>query len=196
MGKYFVFDCETGGTSSDMSLLSLFGMVLNEKLEPTSTIDLAIKPTNGKYIIHADAMRINKINLIEHDSIAITEKEAAAQFYNFAFSNGVSEKMIPIGHNVSMDIDFVKTHLLKDREHAEGNCWHKFFSYRKIDTATIAQFLMLSGKLPKDLGDSLESLAKFFDLPYDKAHNAEFDTRLTLEILKRQITLIGGGLIY
>lgn len=196
MKKYFIFDCETGGTSSDVSLLTVYGMVLNERLEPTDTINLAIKPTNGKYIVQAGAMAVNKINLIEHDKTAISEKEAAVQFYDFAFRNGANEKMIPIGHNVSMDIEFVKNHLMKDRESAEGNCWHKFFSYHKIDTATITQFLMLAGKLPNDLSGSLESLAKFFNLSYEKAHNAEFDTKLTLEILKRQIALIDNKAVY
>lgn len=192
MKKYFIFDCETGGPSPEMSLLTLYGMVLDQNLEPIDSIGLTIKPNNGRYVIRSEAMAVNKIDIVKHDSIAIYEKEAAAQFYNFAFKHGSQEKMTPIGHNLSMDIDFVKVHLLKDRENSTGSSWGKFFSYRRIDTASIAQYLIISGKLPNDLDGSLGSLAKYFKLSYDGAHNAQFDTELTLEVLKKQITLIAN----
>lgn len=197
MRKYFCFDCETGGINPKMSLLTLYGMVLDQNLHPIDKIDLKIKPDNGRYSISAEAVDINKIDIVQHDKVAIPEREAAKEFYDFAFRHGGTTKMIPTGHNISLDVRFVKQHLLKDEGHyIDGNAWGRFFSYRRLDTATISHFLRLAGRLPSDLDGSLQSLAKYFDLSYEDAHNAEFDAKLTLKVLKLLIGLVGDVSLY
>jgi DNA polymerase III alpha subunit (gram-positive type) len=187
--KYFLFDCEMGGTDPEMSLLTLFGMVLDKHLGVTDTISLKIKPTNGRYVLSPYAMDVNKINIIEHDKDAIVISEAATEFYNFGFKNGGHTKMVPAGHNLSLDIRFVKHHLLKDDNNPDGHCWGRFFSHRRLDTASIALYLQITKQLPPELDCSLQSLAKHFGLSYDGAHNAEFDAKLTLNVLKKLIKL-------
>lgn len=189
MKKYFLFDCETGGKSPKTSLLTLYGMVLDDQLEVLDEIDLKIKPNNGLYSVTAEAMQVNKIDLIAHNKEAALVTQASRDFYDFACMHSIGHrKMIPAGHNLSFDIRFVKKHLLK-ANNSEGNDWAKFFSHRILDTATIAHYLILSGKLPDNISCSLVSLADYFGLDYSKAHNADFDAKLTLQILKRFIKL-------
>lgn len=192
MRKFFLFDCETGGKNPKTSLLTLYGMILDDKLRVMDTIDLKIKPGNGLYHITAEALSVNKIDIVAHDTVANPEKDVAGEFYDFVCKHSLGDtRMIPVGHNLSFDIRFVKRHLLR-ADNAEGDYWSKFFSYRTLDTATIAHFLILAGKLPTSLDCSLESLANHFGFDYSKAHNAQFDAELTLNVLKKLIGLVGG----
>lgn len=199
MKKFFIFDCETGGTIPEASLLSLSGVVTNHKLEVLDTINLKIKPNDSVYRLTANSIAINNINIVEHDKTALTEAEASNEFYNFVCKNSIgsedSEKLIPTGHNVNFDIKFVKNHLLKPDIH-EGDKWERFFTYRSMDTAAVAQFLILAGKLPDTIDGSLKSLANFFDIDYSKAHDAEIDVEITLNVLKKLIGLVGNVSIY
>lgn len=190
MKKYFLFDCEMGGKSPKTSLLTLYGMVLDQNLKLLDTIDLKIKPNNEIYHVTARAMEINKIDLIKHDSEAIPLHEAAKIFETFVCKQSLGkDKMIPAGHNLSLDIRFCKRNFLR-ANNAEGDDWNRFFSHRRVDTATLAHGLILAGKLPSNLECSLSSLANYFELSYEGAHEAKFDAELTLEVLKHLIALM------
>jgi len=191
--KYFLFDCETGGVNSKTSLLTLFGMILDHKLEVLDKIDLKIRPDNGLYVVGASGLATNKINIPEHDKVAINKTVAAKQFYDFCSKHTIGsdakDRLIPVGHNQAFDIRFIKKNLLP-ANNVEGDNWKTFFSYRQLDTASIAQALILAKKLPEDLECSLSSLANYFKLDYSGAHEAEFDVELTLKILKLLIALM------
>jgi len=191
MKKYFLFDCEMGGTSPKTSLLTLHGLVLDQGLNVIDDISLMIKPNNGIYYVTAKAMEVNQIDLAAHDKEAIPLFEAAKIFENFVCKHSIGcDKMIPAGHNLSLDIRFCKRYFLKATNNAEGDDWNRFFSHRRVDTATLAHGLILAGKLPSVLECSLGSLAAHFELDYSGAHNAKFDAELTLEVLKRLIALM------
>lgn len=190
MKKYFLFDCEMGGKNPKTSLLTLHGMVLDPNLDVIDEISLKIKPNNGIYHVTAGAMAVNKIDIVKHDAEAIPLHEAAKRFENFVCQHSIGfDKMIPAGHNLSLDIRFCKRYFLKS-SNAEGDDWNRFFSYRRLDTATLAHGLILAGKLPADLECSLSSLANHFNLSYEGAHEAEFDAKLTLQVLKLLVDLM------
>jgi len=192
MKKYFLFDCETGGINPKNSLFSLYGIILNNELQQIDEIHLKIKPDNGLYQLSAEALKINKIDIVGHNEIAVAESLASSTFYDFACKHALRDKLVPAGHNLSLDIRFVKKHLLKE-DNPDGDNWGKFFSHRRLDTATIAHFLILSGKLPSNLDCSLESLARYFEFDYSGAHDEKFDAHLTLDVLKKLITLVDGA---
>lgn len=184
--KYFLFDTETGGLKKDMSLLTLYGYILDENLNVLDFIDLKIKPDDGIYNISAQALEINKIVLTEHDKVAITLTEAKNQFANFIWRWALNNKLTPVGHNVRFDVKFVKTHLLEE--------WDRYFDRRHLDTASIGKFLSLSGKLSKLNQYSLTELATAFEISFDteKRHDAQVDAELTLKLLKNMIVQIKG----
>lgn len=97
--------------------------------------------------------------------------------------------LIPIGHNLKFDIDFIKkSGLLTELE------YNNYISCNFIDTITIAQFLKLSGKLHPKQSISLVNLCNIdkLNLKIDKTqeHSAEYDTKMTISLLKSFVDLI------
>jgi DNA polymerase III alpha subunit (gram-positive type) len=184
MRKYFLFDTETGGLEAEkVSILSLFGMVLDNKLNIVDSIDLVIKPNDGRYVLDIQAMNVNKINILEHDKIAISEYEAGRRLNNFLFKHvGIwSEKpnrLIPAGHNIGgLDIPMGMRLVGTDN-------WRRLVSYRLLDTGNIGQFLVLQGILPENNSCSLRDLCEHYKIDYTGAHDAKQDALMTLEVLK------------
>lgn len=192
--KFIAMDVETGGIGDDKSLLTAyFGLFSykNNNFVKEDELDLKIKPDNKVYCITAESLTINKINIVEHDAVAITQRAAGTELYkkldNWYKSNS-GNKLIPVGHNVAFDIRKVKTTLV-----SEGN-WEKFVSYRVIDTCTIAQFMRIKGTLPYDQSISLVNLAEYFDKDKDKEiagvfHEARYDALTTIKVLEKLLLL-------
>jgi DNA polymerase III alpha subunit (gram-positive type) len=185
--KYFLFDTETGGIRKEMSLLTLYGHILDDNLNILDTIDLKIKPDDGVYHVNAQGLEINRINIVEHDRIAKPLSEVKTRFKNYICGWSLNQKLTPIGHNVRFDVKFVKTHLLED--------WDRYFDRRHIDTASIGKFLALSGIVPKLKTYSLSEMAQalMIDVNEDSRHEARFDADLTLNVLRNMTQLIKGS---
>jgi DNA polymerase III alpha subunit (gram-positive type) len=187
MEKYIAFDCETGGITVDTSLLTAYFIVMNHKFEVLDTLDLKVKPNNkAPYVVTAEALGINGINLVEHDKLAITESEAGGKLREFLWKNSENGKarLVPVGHNVGFDEDFIHVHLLNKKEYS------KYCSYRKLDTSVVAQYLKAQGKLPESITGSLTSLMEHFGLKFQgRAHDADSDTIGTVEVLKKMLSM-------
>jgi DNA polymerase III alpha subunit (gram-positive type) len=88
-------------------------------------------------------------------------------------------KIIPVGHNVAFDIRKITNSLI-----SKGS-WDNFISYRVLDTCTIAQYLILSGKLNSDISCSLGHLSAYFKINIQgNAHEAKYDTLITMAVLQ------------
>ena len=185
MNRYIAFDCESGGVDTDKSLLTLYMVALDEQFEPIGEIDLKIKPNAGKpYIVTGEALGINKINLVEHDKVAISESEAGAKLREFLVIHSMCGKikLVPIGHNVGFDEDFIHAHVLNKRE------YQQYVSYRKLDTAVVAQFLKAGARLPEVVTGSLSSLMDHYGIKFEgSAHEARADTHATVQVLKMML---------
>ena|SRR5271166_4806596 len=184
--KHIAFDCETGGLlAKDCSLLTVYFTVLDQNLNFLSELPLAIKPdNNAPYQVTAGAMAVNKIDLIKHDQIAISESEARQRLYNYLKMESESGKikLVPVGQNIKFDIDFVNAHLLNK------SGWDYFCSYRVMDTGIIGQFLRNVGLIPYSVTGSLSSYAKFYGInPPGPLHDAKTDTLLTVLVLKAML---------
>lgn len=189
---YVTLDLETGGIGTECSLLTAFFGFLDENLNKLDHLDLQVKPNDGKpYVVQAGGLAVNKIDLIEHDKVAITESQAGqllVQKLKQHSKNG-KIKLIPIGHNVQFDILFIYEHLLAQKN------WDMYVSYRKLDTGTIAQFFKLCGFIPNDKSGSLEYLAEMFGVKFkDRAHTAESDAMMCVHILQKMREVCLSGL--
>jgi len=209
---YIALDNEMGGVTLDYSLLTTYLVVLDENLNKVDELELALKPNDGIYRVCGRAMEVNKIDLKEHDKVAIYYKEAGSLLYQFLNKNastsriplvpgvGKINRLTPIGHGIYGDIAFLTHYLMKEET------WETFVSYRKLDTQAVAQFLKACGKIPDTVSGSLESLAKHFEIITEGAngnvsyvglydcivslHNAKVDTMLTVEVFKKMKELI------
>ena len=190
MNRFITLDLETGGIDTDKSLLTAYFAVVDQDLNVLGELELTVKPNDGIYKVTARAMEVNKIDLVEHDTVAIPEREACGQLFEFLklHSEVGANKLVPIGQNVKFDIDFVWEHLVS------RNTWEMFCSYRVIDTATIGSFLKVAGLIPEEVSGSLGSLCKFFGVDQQAAHTAREDALVTLEVLRYMQVLVRRGL--
>lgn len=183
---YIAFDTETGGIPAECSLLTLYVAALDEDFNIVDEIDLAMKPTplagGSAYVLQAEGMSVNKIDIIEHDKIAMTYSQAGQVFRDFLVknSNNGKTKLVPVGHNVSWDILTINNQLLN-----KGN-FDQYVSWRKLDTGTIAQFFKLCKIIPPSHSGSLGYLADLFEVKFEgEQHTARADTLMCVELLKK-----------
>jgi oligoribonuclease (3'-5' exoribonuclease) len=185
MEKYIAFDVETGGLDTGVnSLLSVYFVVFDRDFKVLGELDLKIKPDKGdNYIVTAEALAINKIDLVKHnaDQSTLTLSQAKAALYSFlqAHNPEGKTKLIPVGHNVYFDQACVWAHLISKAT------WHKFCSYRLLDTGVILQFLKLTGHVPVTIPGSLSSIIEHFNIPVSgELHEAKTDTVATVKVLR------------
>lgn len=176
MRRYFLFDTETGGLEATKhSLLSFYGLILNDNFDLLDSIDLMIKPDDGVYHVDIEAMKVNKINLLEHDKIAIPESQAGMKLGMFLgghFAENQASKLIPAGHNIGrLDIPM--------GERLIGfNRWNSLFVQRTMDTGTLGQMLIAQGKIPETNKGSLVELCNHYGIKSEGAHNAKNDVEM------------------
>jgi oligoribonuclease (3'-5' exoribonuclease) len=200
MGNFYVpFDCETGGTNQETSdLLTLYMAVMDENFKIVEELDLKLKPDGGRLpIVEAQALEVNGINLTEHladpETITYSEgkKKIVAMLKKYLKKKGRYSNLIPMGHNVGFDIDYIQQYLIPKEE------WDAILHYRTVDTNPIIGFLKDCGWLPKELG-RLESIVEYFGAPKRKAHTAKDDTLMMVDSYKALLELMaskksGGG---
>lgn len=199
--KYLHLDCEMGGRELKYSLLTAYFMVTDERFKILGDLYLAVKPDDGDYIVSGQGMEVNKINLQEHDKIAIPYKQAKPLLFNFlrehsaGFLNGgklpsiAPCRLTPVGHGVKGDI----AHLI-DKLISEGS-WEQFCTYHYIDTSVVLQYLRAVGKMPESNDGSVAALANYFGVDkldigeYANYHDARFDTLMTMRVFEKMVQL-------
>jgi len=184
MNKYLALDTETGGLLPENSLLTAYFEILDENFNMVDSLSLTIKPLDGIYKLCAGGMAVNNINIIEHDKVAITEKEAGTLLYQFLNKNKSDEVLIPFGSGVIGDINKLKSSIIS------SGSLEKFISHRVLDTGIIARYLQLVGNLSNDIGTGLHALRDYFSIKISGVdHSADVDVKISIEVLKKLIEL-------
>lgn len=170
-----------GGLEKDKhSLLTVYLMMTDDNYKVIGDLYLYLKPDDGIYKVCAEAMAINKIDLVKHDKLAVFYKQGASLLYNWLkdLTNNGKVKATVVGHGIYGDVEWIIHHLM-----SRGS-WETFTSYRKLDTSAVAQFLKSVSLFPESVSGSLVSLAKYYGVPVDEnaAHDAKYDTELTFKV--------------
>jgi len=199
---YLAFDTETTGIDAvKNNLLTVCFIVLNDNLVEIDRLNLNIK--YNEYNISVRAMEINKIDLIKHHNSrnSVDLKTARSMLLDFLRKNKKAHSnsslsygynlFTPIGHNVSFDINFIKgCGLLSEYE------YNSYISFNCVDTICIAQFLKLTGEIPKTQSISLVNLCSYYNIKSEENtesyHTAEYDIVMTLHLLRKFKTLNGN----
>jgi hypothetical protein len=175
-------DGEYGGIGLKYSLLSLCLIVTDKQFNTIDELNLFIKPDTGDYIVCGEALEVNKINLVEHDKIAIAYKKAGTMLYNFLSknSNAGRIKLVPIGHGFDGDLRQIFDKLISRES------WENFVSYRRLDTSVAVQFLKSCDLFSESVSGSLSSLVEYFGIALDEKmiHTAKGDTLYIIEVMK------------
>lgn len=203
---YLAFDTETTGIYSNKNnLLTACFIITDDNLIEIDRLNLSLK--HNDYNVSIKAMEINKIDLIKHHYESVDLKSARNSLLDFLKKHKNSSELsynktfTPIGHNVTFDINFIKNSgLLTENEYMS------FISFNTLDTICIAQYLKLTGDLPKKQSISLINLCKYYGIespsqvhsdgdlsktrqePYKTGtsyHTAEYDIEMTLHLLRK-----------
>jgi hypothetical protein len=192
--RLLLLDGEYGGIRSkgdlctDYSILELALKVVTKDFKTLDEIEFKIKPENDQYIVSAEGLMVNKINLIEHDKNAISEGKAKELLYQFLKKNSDNGKirLIPVGKGVTGDIKYLTSHKFI----SEYN-WHQFCSYEVIELGTLALCLKIKNKLKQTvkpgtntMSNSMEALGHYLNVPMNNLHSAKGDVMLSEELLK------------
>lgn len=178
---YLFLDDEMGGLEKEQySLLTVYLLATDNNYNVISDLYLQLKPDDGIYKVCAEAMAVNKIDLVKHDAMAITYKEGGTKLYKWLqrLTEDGKNKFTVVGHGVYGDVEWIIYYLM-----SRGS-WEKFTSYRKLDTQAVCQFLKACGMFPDTVSGSLLSIAQYFNIPIDEntSHNAKYDTELTFKV--------------
>ena len=140
---FLVIDTETGGLSCEKnSILSFAGVVWEPRGEITKLFDIFIKEPVMN--VEERALKINKIDLGHVYETGLTPLEAI-RHVKTALDTRFGSDRRPIqlvGHNVSFDLGFIKR-----LYRLAGVDFYSDFRDRALDTCSILQFLMISGKI-------------------------------------------------
>lgn len=184
---YLFLDTETGGLSTDFSLLTFAAATTDKDFNITNKICFGIRP-DGFYTVSPDALRVNKINLAEHATSSLSPTKANEELLNFlvdAVAHNDNKWLIPAGHNIKFDLDFIWAQLMPEED------WKRFCTYPVYDTAVLARFFSSIGKIPGFY--NLVSLRQLFQIETGEAHNAMSDVLATIELAKKFTAIANGS---
>lgn len=177
---YFFQDFETGGYAGT-SILSFYGCVTDDKFNVLKEEHFNLRPEDGIYRVEAQALDVNKIDIVKHWQTGIS-KGVAVQKIHHLIHDGVlwgDSKLFVAGHNVHFDMRHLEA-LIGEQKIRE------YLHRHQLDTGALAVALKHKGKLPADLEISLWGLAKHYGcLPSNKSlHEAKTDVETTIKVLK------------
>ena len=188
--KYLVIDTESGSRHVNSTLLTAYFLVVNTEFKPLGELYCRLKPEpNDHYIVDAQGLAVNKINLVEHDKVATTCKQAKPILYDFLKEHAANgQRLTPLGHATKGDIRRITDNLI-----SEGS-WVQFCTYHFLDTSVILQYLRAIGKMPMDCDGSIEALTKYFGINQhagDDAqfHDAKFDVQMTMRVFQEMVRI-------
>lgn len=198
--KFLLMDGEYGGVRSngklshEYSILELYLEVTDIDLEVIDSLELKIKPDNEQYIVSAEGMAANKINLLKHDKIAVTEGKAKELLYNFIkkHSDEGDNKLIPLGKGISGDIRYIF-----DKKMISEHNWRNYVSDQIVDFGGMIFLLKVLGLYPQTINphtnkmsNSLEAIAIHLGINTDCLHEARGDVELYRHVCKHLFALL------
>lgn len=184
---YLFVDVESTGLDPKHAELIEFGAVAYQNQKKIAEIELKIEPFRENYSL--GAFEVNRLSPKEFENFT-NPLEAAHEIAEFLVDlpKAYRGSLLFCGHNVSFDFGFVNEFMRKAG-------YQDFSSYigRKIDTFSIAKFLIDSGTLVADK-PGLASVATALKLDYDsnKHHSALYDAKLSAKAYFSMMDLVKG----
>jgi DNA polymerase III epsilon subunit-like protein len=196
-----VIDTETTGIDPTWNeMIQLAILPLDANLNPRKDVipfNIYLKPEHPERA-NKDAMKVNKLKMsqlilngYDRECAKGLLEEWIKKLELPVTSYGTPKKIIPLGHNVSFDINFITAWLTQP-------VYSQFFDYHIRDTACVAQFLndhaAMHGERVPYSKVNLNWLCNQLnvDFPTKRQHDALQDCIVTAQVYKR---LIQHGLL-
>lgn len=181
--KRLVIDTETTGLSPRLNKTLTVGMLLIDVeknfLEILDSNHIFIKYNKG--VINPAAMKVNKINIAQHNEIAIEEDEACEEINSFIDKNKLDTTTL-IGHNFHFDRGFLNSLFNRVGMIPRLPRFHE-------DTMRIWRELKRNRIVPFELRSNLGTIANYFNIDYRKAHDALADCNITARVYHQMLGL-------
>lgn len=185
-------DTEATGLPPEAQLLTLYMGILDDNFKIIQSLDLKIKPDpiNGRTVyshIEVEALAVNKIDLIDHDKVAITYKQSKTIVYKWLEEMySLYGHLTPFGNMVQGDVDKICECLIS------RGAWDNFCDRRVIELSGIGKTLQLMGKIPETQSLSLSKISKYFEMQVDDnlLHTAKYDVEVGAFVLKKYLDLL------
>ena len=183
MSYLLSLDTEGGGISHNYSLLSLTLSVVDPvTYEQIETLSLKLKPDNDSgYFVQGKALDVNKINILEHDKVAITYKDSKSEIYNWLVKQKTKYgKLVPFGNNFQRDIDIITRYTIS------YDSWTNFVKKFGIELTVLGVELKQLEVIPEEQSLALSKIAEFMSIKVDesKLHDDTYDVELGCLVLK------------
>jgi DNA polymerase III subunit alpha len=167
--KFLALDCETGGMSVKESLFTAYFAVMTEDKKIISELSFKLKPRGTGYVYTKQALQANRIDPSELIKTAISLEEGTEKLKQLLSPYMGSNRLIPLGQNISFDFKFIWHYLLNQKE------WYQFCTEEIEDTLVIAKKLKKDGKLHVN-SMKLGVLCAHLGIPLMNAHSEKDDT--------------------
>jgi DNA polymerase III alpha subunit (gram-positive type) len=178
-----IIDTETTGLSTRLNVCLTVGLLLvdveKSHLDILDQNHIFIKHKN--YNITPQAMKVNKINLTQHNLHAIHPPKACSQINNFIQKNSLTQTPI-VGHNLHFDKGFLSA--LFDKADI-----FPLFHHQSEDTMKIWRNLQRENIIPNHLRANLGTIANHFNIDYEKSHDALADCHITAKVYHELLKL-------
>lgn len=177
MEKYYLFiDAETGGLTTDTSLLSISFILTDSNFKILEDIYSLLYPLDKKFVVTSQALEINKIDLKDVIKDGI-EYSKFMQENLIPILRRYGPGVVPVGYNLNLDLNFIYRYLLSKED------FEKYCTHRSLDIASYIRFQNLVGEIKVYGG--LENVTKYYKIANTGSfHNARNDNLLTLELTK------------
>ncbi|MBT7102393.1 3'-5' exonuclease [archaeon] len=177
-----VIDTETTGLSPRFNSLLTVGMlhidVEKDFLKILDSSHIFIRHLSGS--VNPQALKVNKINIEEHNKTAITPNSACKQINQFIDKNSLHKTLL-VGHNLHFDRGFLSALYVKEDQ-------DPIFHHEHEDTMYIWRNLQKKGIVPYGRSN-LQTLSEHFNLDYSKAHDALADCHITAKVYHKMLNL-------
>lgn len=177
--KLLFLDTETGGLDAQKYSLLTVALVVYDSIDRRIYDEAEFAVKHDNYVVTPEAMKINNINLEEHDKIAVDGKIVVQKIIEFIKKNFGDERAVIVGHNPSFDYDFLDK-LFKD----ENEYLSLYMSHRKIDTCAILNFYKAIERIDIESA-SLEAGIRYFNIETKARHTAMDDVKATIALFEK-----------
>lgn len=172
---YLGIDTETGGLKARYhSLLTVGIVVVDRALRIRKKYELKVKANKNRCI--KAALKLNKIDVVEHNKHAMSKKDAVKFIQYLCDEYGYKGRVKLIGHNVPFDRGFLNA-LFKSQRRKFNS------SYAYIDTQQIWRGLIAMNKV-SIVSSHLDDILDYLKIGRKGRHSALIDIVNTLKVLR------------
>jgi DNA polymerase III epsilon subunit-like protein len=180
---YLFTDTETTGLTTDCEMLTAGFLLTDDSGKVIDTLVLKCKPELAKMLVDAEALAVNKIDLVEHLKTAETYTKCAHTLLGWLNKHAVSKlNTTLVGHRLDFDLGFLRTKKVMD-DLIVRNYFRKYVE----DTGVIASFLRIKFNKLVELAEALK-----IDISDLVAHTELGDCEITRRCYFKMVDMVYG----